>query len=119
MPRGGKRPGAGRKKGEPNARTRDREAAVTAAARALEGLLPDAFTGDAHTFLMAVYKDTSKPIKDRLAAAIAAIGYEKPKLAAVEVQAEVDATVAVSRIELVAVEPSHVNGEAGECLKAL
>lgn len=92
----------GRQKGTKNKRTEALEAKVSETARALEGLLPDAFTGDAHAFLMAVYKDASNPIKDRLAAAVAAIGYEKPKLASVEMKAEVDATVEVSRIELVA-----------------
>lgn len=99
----------GRQKGTKNKRTEALEAKVSETARVLEDLLPDAFTGDAHAFLMAVYKDTSNPIKDRLAAATAAIGYEKPKLAAVEVQAEVEATVAVSRIELVA--PSIASDE--------
>jgi hypothetical protein len=92
----------GRPKGAKSQRTKEREQAVQKTAKALEGLLPDAFTGDAHAFLMAVYKDGTNPIKDRLAAATAAIGYEKPKLASVEVQAEIDATVSVSRIELVA-----------------
>lgn len=74
----------GRPKGAKSKRTLEREQKVEAAAKALESLLPDAFTGDAHAFLMAVYKDTSNPLKDRLAAATAAIGYEKPKLAAIE-----------------------------------
>lgn len=74
----------GRQKGTKNKRTEALEAKVIETAKALEGLLPDAFTGDAHAFLMAVYKDTTNPLKDRLAAATAAIGYEKPKLAAVE-----------------------------------
>jgi len=99
----------GRPKGAKSQFTKEREQKVEAAAKALEGLLPEAFKGDAHAFLMAVYKDASNPIKDRLAAATAAIGYEKPKLAAVEVQAEIDATVAVSRIELVA--PSIVSDD--------
>jgi hypothetical protein len=92
----------GRPKGAKSSRTVERERKVEEAAKVLEGLIPDAFTGDAHAFLMAVYKDTQNPIKDRLAAATAAIGYEKPKLASVEAKVDVDATVAVSRIELVA-----------------
>jgi len=99
---GGSRPGAGRKKGSPNKRTAEREARIAQATAVLDSVLPDAFRGDAHTYLMAVYKDTSLPTKDRLTAAIAAIGYEKPKLASVEAKLDVDATVAVSRIELVA-----------------
>lgn len=103
--RGGRRPGSGRKKGTPNKRTREREALIAQAAATIERALPDAFKGDAHAYLMTVYKDASLPVKDRLTAAIAAIGYEKPKLAAVDVKADVDETIAVTRIELVAVQP--------------
>jgi hypothetical protein len=92
----------GRPKGARNSRTKEREQLVQKAAAAIEGVLPEAFKGDAHAYLMTVYKDAANPIKDRLAAATAAIGYDKPKLASVEVQAEIDATVSVSRIELVA-----------------
>ncbi len=74
----------GRPKGARNARTKERERLVQEAAAAIEGALPEAFTGDAHAYLMAVYKDTNLPLKERLAAATAAIGYEKPRLAAVE-----------------------------------
>lgn len=74
----------GRPKGARNARTKERERLVREAAAAIEGALPEAFTGDAHAYLMAVYKDTRLPLKDRLTAATAAIGYEKPRLAAVE-----------------------------------
>lgn len=85
--RGGSKPGerrGGRQPGTKNKRTDDREKAVKKAAAVIESALPDAFKGDAHAFLMAVYKDMANPMKDRLAAATAAIGYEKPKLAAVE-----------------------------------
>lgn len=74
----------GRPKGSKSQFTKEREQKVQETAKALEGLLPEAFTGDAHAYLMAVYKNTSNSIKDRLAAATAAIGYEKPKLAAIE-----------------------------------
>jgi hypothetical protein len=43
-----------------------------------------AFDGDAHELLMAVYKDTSHPLLTRIDAAKAAIGYEKPRLQAIE-----------------------------------
>lgn len=71
----------GRPKGARNRRTEERERLVRETAAAIEGALPEAFAGDAHAYLMAVYKDESKPLKDRLAAAI---GYEKPRLAAIE-----------------------------------
>jgi hypothetical protein len=44
----------------------------------------DAFEGDAHSLLIAIYKDGSMPIGLRLDAAKAAVRYEKPALAAVE-----------------------------------
>jgi len=40
------------------------------------------FKGDAHAFLMMVYKDPSLPLALRLDAAKAAIPFEKPALAA-------------------------------------
>lgn len=111
MGRGGLRPGAGRPKGSRSARTLDRERNIKEAAEVLESILPNAFKGDAHAFLMAVYKDPLKPLKDRLAAATAAIGYEKPKLGSVDVKAEVDAAVEVNRIELVPIAPRHREDE--------
>ena len=56
-----------------------------------------AFDGDAHALLMAVYKDPSHMLKDRLAAATAAIGYEKPKLASIEGNVKSDVTVTDKR----------------------
>jgi hypothetical protein len=92
----------GRQKGTRNKRTEETVQRMKDAAVALDGILPESFKGDAHAFLMAVYKNETNTLKDRLAAATAAIGYEKPKLGSVDVKAEVDATVEVSRIELVA-----------------
>ncbi len=40
--------------------------------------VPDAFEGDAHAFLIAIYKDPRQPIELRLEAAGKAIRYEKP-----------------------------------------
>lgn len=92
----------GRPKGVKNKRTKEREQLVQKAASAIEDVLPEAFKGDAHAYLMAVYKNQSLPIKDRLAAATAAIGYEKPKLAAVEHSGEMGLTMheqALSELE--------------------
>ena len=58
--------------------------AVTEASDALEGGIPDAFRGDAHAYLMAIYKDPSHDPRLRVDAARAAIRYEKPALSAVE-----------------------------------
>ena len=76
--RGGRQPGA------KNKRTLEREAALAKAAAEIEGVLGDqAFDGDAHMLLMAVYKDGALPIDLRLDAARAAISFEKPRLSSV------------------------------------
>ena len=75
----------GRKRGTKNKRTVARERAqAEVAAKLTEALGADAFTGDAHAFLTAIYKDPEQPIELRVHAAKAAIGYEKPRLAAVD-----------------------------------
>jgi hypothetical protein len=87
-PKGRKKPG-GRRRGTPNKRTVERERAVAAAAEQIAAVLgEDAFQGDAHALLMAVYKDPRQPAGLRLEAARAAIGYEKPRLAAVEAKVD-------------------------------
>ena len=82
----GSRPGerrGGRQKGTPNKRSVALEEQVREAAQVIEQALPDAFKGDAHALLMAVYKDTTHPLPVRIDAAKAAISFERPKLAAV------------------------------------
>jgi hypothetical protein len=75
----------GRQRGAKNKRTLARERAqADSAAKIVEALGADAFDGDAHTLLMSVYKDPAQPIALRLDAAKAAIGYEKPRLAAAD-----------------------------------
>ena len=105
--RGGARSNAGRKIGSKSTSTVDRLKKVQSIIASVEATLPDAFIGDAHAFLIAVYKDTKNPIKDRLAAATAAIGYEKPKLAAIEHSG--DMAVTLHEQALVALE-KKVNG---------
>ena len=53
-----------------------------------DALGAQAFPGDAHALLMGVYEDQSQPIELRLQAAKAAIGYEKPRLTAVDSKVE-------------------------------
>ena len=82
--RGGSNPGerrGGREKGTPNKRTVERDKATQVAVARLEEVLPNAFTGDAHALLMAVYKDTSLDLRVRIEAAKAAISFERPRLA--------------------------------------
>ena len=55
-----------------------------------EVLGANAFDGDAHTFLIAIYKDESHPIELRLEAAKAAIRFEKPALAALDARGTIE-----------------------------
>lgn len=106
--RGGARPNAGRKKGSKATATVERLKKVATAMASVEQALPDAFKGDAHSFLIAVYKNPENPMKDRLAAAVAAIGYEKPKLQSIEHTGDEDSPLSlVTRVELIA--PDHVD----------
>lgn len=73
----------GRPKGTPNKRTGAIKQAVAKAAERLEAEIPDAFVGDAHAFLVSIYKDPQQPLDLRMEAAGKAIRYEKPALAAV------------------------------------
>lgn len=72
----------GRKKGSRNRRTVEQEQAVATVVG--DALKENGFSGDAHAFLMAVYKDQSQSLVMRIDAAKAAIGYEKPKLSSME-----------------------------------
>jgi hypothetical protein len=87
-PRGSKKtPGSGRTAGTPNKRTQAlAEAQHHAATVIADALGENAFTGDAHALLVAVYKDLRNPIDLRVDAAKAAIAYEKPRLASTELK---------------------------------
>jgi len=92
----GSRPGerrGGRQPGTPNKRTVELQAKAEAAAQAISAAIPGAFDKDAHAFLMAVYKDPAQPMELRIDAAKAAIRYEKPALAAVDVNSVNEHTV--------------------------
>ncbi len=85
----------GRKPGVKNKRTLARECAQAETAAKIEAALGDeAFQGDAHAFLVAVYKDLTQRIEIRIDAAKAAIGYEKPKLAALDAKVESNVSLA-------------------------
>jgi hypothetical protein len=78
----------GRKKGSRNKKTvlleeKGREALA-------EVLGVDAFDGDAHSLLVAIYKDESRPVELRLEAAKAAIRFEKPALAALDARGTIE-----------------------------
>jgi hypothetical protein len=93
----GSKPGerrGGRQRGARNKATLAREQAQAESAEKIKAALgASAFEGDAHALLMAVYKDSQQPMGLRLDAAKAAIGYEKPRLAAIEVQTKRGATL--------------------------
>ena len=74
---GGRRPGAGRRRGSRNRRTRETIAAVE------QGLTPLAY-------LTSVYRDPSVDIGFRIEAAKAAAPYVHPRLSQIEVQATAD-----------------------------
>ena len=82
---GGRRPGSGRPKGSTKGaqlksrlsleQLREVEAAVEAAACGHE-----AFQGDSHAFLVAIYKNRRLPFEQRMKAAELALPYERRKL---------------------------------------
>lgn len=76
--KGGKRPGAGRKKGIPNRASAAREAAITAS-----GLTP-------LEYMLSTMRDESKPLALRLDMAKAAAPYVHPRLASMERAVQVD-----------------------------
>ena len=73
----------GRQKGSRNKRTQEREEATAQAIALIGEAIPDAFAGDAHAFLVAVYKNPRIDHHTRQDAAKAALPYEKPRLQAV------------------------------------
>jgi hypothetical protein len=75
----------GRPVGAKNKRTVEREEAMKEASKQIASVVYGAFEGDAHAFLMAVYKDPDIDLKIRLDAAKAAICYELPRLASTKV----------------------------------
>ena len=90
----------GRPRGRPPGSKNKRTEAVKAAARATVSAVqakadPETiFRGDAHALFVLVYQDMTQPLDVRLDAAGKAIRYEKPALAAVEMNATIkrDAT---------------------------
>ena len=69
----------GRRKGRPNNRTLKRNEAAAETVALIGELIPDAFPGDAHAFLVAIYKDPRVDPLDRKDAAKAALPYEKSR----------------------------------------
>lgn len=109
MAMGGKRPGAGRPKGSKNKRTLASEKAVEQARAQIEAAIAsgdiEPFEGDAHAFLMWVYKNPVVELGDRIDAAGKAIRYEKPALASIEATGKDGAPLHPSEIEIRIVDP--------------
>src|SRR5215212_7891090 len=106
---GGRRSNAGRKKGGSNRDTRmwrhKIELVADQIARELRQHGIEAFEGDAHAFLVTVYKDPRMPLPLRIDAAKACLGFEKPKLAAIAVKQADNEPPVIDRIEYVIVDP--------------
>lgn len=101
----------GRPKGAKNKRTQERMRAMQASAKAIEAALPEAFDGDAHDLLVAVYKNPQHEWNLRVDAAKAAIRYEKPALSTVESVGKDGGPIQqVHRIERVVVDPAGSEG---------
>lgn len=74
----------GRPAGAKNKSTAERQEAMRQVAETISETVEGAFDGDSHALLMTVYKDPKHEWPMRIDAAKAAIRYEKPILAAVE-----------------------------------
>jgi len=86
----------GRPRGRPKgslgkARVAFEEKLAAKAARVAK-LTKGAFKGDAHDYLMSIYKDPKMAQTDRIDAAKAALAYEKPKLSAVQMSGNLGLT---------------------------
>ena len=81
----GRKPGTpktgGRTKGKKNARSVEHAQLMQEVTEKLEAVMPNCYKGDAHSLLIAVYKDTNQPWPMRIDAAKAAIRFEVPALA--------------------------------------
>lgn len=104
-----KTPGSGRAKGTPNKFSLAKKRAKEKAAKKIEAVIDDAYPHNAHALLVAVYKDPKNDLPIRLDAAKAAIGYEVPRLTAVDMKANVTVKSheeALAELQLLA-EASH------------
>lgn len=96
----------GRPPGAKNKLTEQRAAAVEQMKSIIGEAIPDAFDGDAHAFLMAIYRDPSQDLKDRIDAAKSAIRYEKPALAAQTVSGPDGGPLQFTAVERYVVRPN-------------
>lgn len=96
----------GRPPGAKNKRTVEREHKTAEAAEQIAEVLgPGAFEGDAHAFLVAVYKNPLNEFAHRIDAAKAAIRYEKPALSSVEAKVDADVRATIRKVQRTVVDP--------------
>ncbi len=102
---GNYKPGPGRPPGRKNNKTLALEAATRQAAASID----QAFVGDAHAFLTAVYRDPAVPLETRIMAAGKALRVEKPVLSASHSVSEVNVNLA-TRLEAARKRVARING---------
>lgn len=88
--KGNYKAGPGRPPGSKNKRT----LALEEASRQAVAKIDDAFEGDAHAFLQAVYKNPNVPLETRIMAASRALRVEKPVLSAIQGRMDVNINLA-------------------------
>ena len=72
------RRGRGRPPGSRNKRNIEADKKIAEGAMTIEDAIPDAFKGDAHALLMAIYKNPMMPIQLRIEAAARALPFRSP-----------------------------------------
>lgn len=80
--------------GRPPGRKNNKTLALEEAARTAAAQIDDAFEGDAHAFLQAVYRNPEVPLEVRIMAAGRALRVEKPALSASRSQVDVNVGIA-------------------------
>lgn len=101
MTHGGKRPGAGRKKGSLSTKTQE-----IVAAAAAEGITP-------LEFMLSVLRDQTKTFDDRFKAAIQAAPYIHPRLASIEHSGEMTQNVVTDQPAPTPDEWTRAHADAG------
>ena len=96
----------GRPPGVKNKRSAERDAILRKVEQHLTETVDDVFEGDAHAFLMTVYKTPTYDIGLRVDAAKAAVKYEKPALAAIEHAGADGGPIQCQRVERITVDPA-------------
>jgi hypothetical protein len=112
--KGNYKAGPGRPPGSKNKKT----LALEEAARQAAASVDQAFEGDAHAFLAAVYRDPAVPLEIRIMAAGRALRVEKPALSAVHGRMDVNVNLA-TRLEAARKRVARISGpRSGEQIGA-